>query len=258
MDFAQLLKNIESIKSDSFDIKIPTGALAHLLMSGAMDELLDSNPTVEQRFELINQIKKSANSEAGFTNSKQPKLDINNIKNEFQRLLWLKHINPIYTFKMYEYYSGAINSMMTYRPAEKESAKKAGIVYIKEPLRGHQVWIFKSWAACTQSAVLDVIMKINNDPHQKQKVAVGFVSLMDSFTTKKNPNFGEMGEVVFDDGQGYFTGVVWSDRVSQKIPLPMLTTIKSNIGKPCIVIGKIAKKSHFTSFSIWDIQELLV
>lgn len=254
----QFLEEITTIKAGNFDVKIPTAAISYLAMFGGMDKYLGRNLKVKDRFELIEQIKDITGSEASFSNAKQPKLDINNIKSEFHRLLWKKHVCPIYTMKMYEYYESAILSMETYTSAKKESAKRAGIVYTKEPLQGHQVWIFKNWSSCTQTNMLDFIVKINSDEYQKQKIAVGFVCLLDKFTVKPNEKYGDMCDVVFDDGQGYFNGMVWSDKRTKKTPLGILTAIKSNVGKPCIVIGKVSKRGPYTSFTVWDIQELLV
>lgn len=251
MDFQELLNRIAMIKADKYDIKIPVSALANLIMAGAMDSMFPTTPDLKTRLQAIEALKKTAKSDASLSNAKNPKVDINNIKNEFSRMRWLKNTNPLFTFRMYEYYKCAILSMQNYKPMQK-----SGMVYVKSNEDGWLTWIFKSWNICLKPDVIQTINRINTDHNQINKIAVGFVCVLDSYVIKKNKDYGDICEVSFDDGQGVFTGVVWSDRETNKTPAKMLASIKDLVGKPCIAIGKLSIKQRI-GFNLLKLQELL-
>jgi hypothetical protein len=251
MNFQELLDRIEMLKAEKHDIKVHVGALANLFMSGALDSFFETKPTLKERFQFIAAIKKAANSEASLSNAKQPQLDINNLTSEFTRMRWLKRSNPLFSFRMYEYYKSAILSMKNYQAIDK-----GGLVYLKATEEGWNTWIFKSWNACTQSDVVNIIQNINNDHNQTVKIAVGFVCVLDKFVVKKNDEWGDILEVFFDDGQGSFSAVVWSDRKTKKSPPKLFETVKELVGKPCICIGKLTNKNR-VGLNLWQLQELL-
>jgi len=109
----EFLTKVKDIKQnyETGEIKIMVSPIITLIMSGAFDDCFDQQLTVSQRFELIEQLKKTCKSTAGFPKIKDQRIPMEKISSDFDRQLWLADFNPIFSINFCNVYQSAIQQL---------------------------------------------------------------------------------------------------------------------------------------------------
>lgn len=120
----EFLAKIKDVKQnyEGGEIKIMVPPIITLIMSGAFDDCFEGPLVLAQRFEAIEQLKKTCKSSAGFPKIKDQRISMDKISSDFDRQLWLADFNPIFSINFCNVYQSAIQQL-GFRPTKEEFAE---------------------------------------------------------------------------------------------------------------------------------------
>lgn len=241
--FEELLEKISELKKnyENGQIKINVSGVMTLLMSGAMDSLFDEPLTIKDRLDAIEKFKKAAASKASLPKNKGSAIGMSDINDEFTRNLWMTNVNPLFSFKICDFYKDAIESM-NFKPTGAPNLR-----YRKERTDlGGPVDIFGSFNSLFDPRTLNIYSSKN----MTRQPAI--VAIYKGYTTQ-NWSGGKFRKLTIDDGSSEITAVIWPDRKTGGYDKKLENAMNTYHGFPCLFIGKIGMNKGFKSFTVYDI-----
>lgn len=245
--FDQLLLKIEDMKKnyEAKQMKINVGGVMTLIMAGAMDSLFDKELTLQERFAAIEAFKKAMGSQAKIPSARAGGgMGMDEIHDDFSRNLWLTNTNPLFSFKVCDYYKDAVLSM---------GFKATGtqhLRYRKERTgMGNPVDIFGSFNSLFEPRTLSLYSNRNIDRQP------GIVAIYRGYSTQTWGAGNKMRKVIMNDGTSESTGVIWPERgTSDVFDKKLDHALNLYRDKACLFVGKLQVSSRgFKSFCITDI-----
>ena len=241
--FQELLEKILVLKSDyeSGQVKITVPGVMTLIMAGGMDSLFDHALTVKDRLVAIEQFKKAMGSKASLPKTKTTGIGMAFITDEFSRSLWMCNVNPLFSFKICDYYKDAIESMEfvpTGTPNLRFRKEKTDL--------GGPVDIFGSLNSLFDPRTLNIYSSKN----MLRQPAI--VAIYKGYATQ-NWSGGKFRKLTIDDGASEMTAVCWPSRQTGDFDKKLENAMKNYKGLPCLFVGKVGMNRGFRSFTISDI-----
>ena len=221
-------------------IKLPAKPMYTMIMAGAFDHLLDTPPSIETRWLMVEQMQAALGSEATIAKGKTVEaLDIGDIKSELTRKSWLSQRNPFFSFVICDEYHDALISI--------------GMVPTGSPnlrYRQQHADIFSNFAALK----LPRVVKFYKYTEKRIGVVAQYLDCS-SFVYGTNKKAIKMK---LFDGSETIEGVVWPQRNTLKsYNAKIATFFQHHKKKTGIFYGRIgiSDKGYF-SFSVDDVVQL--
>lgn len=246
-NFEEFLLKVKDLKTNyaAGQIKLDAPAIYNLIMAGAFDSLLGGDVSLEERYEAIERYKKFSKSSAQLPKSKTAALGMNEIKDEFTRKLWLTGVNPLFTFKVCDYYHSALEHI-----GFKATGAK-NLKYRKEQTQFSEATdIFGSF----NSLFMEKTLRIYGNRNTTRRPAI--VGIYQGYETKFWGDGNEFKKIKISDGASENIGTLWPKRGTQnQYDIKMREFLKTTRGKACIFMGKVGVNKR--GYQFFTLQEII-
>lgn len=244
--FEEFLKKVSTLKKvyKTGSLKISAPAVYNLIMAGAFDSMISNGEvSLGMRFEAIEMFKKASGSKAQLPKSKTGSLGMDEIKEEFDRRLWLSGTNPLYSFRVCDFYSEALKSIGF------NSTGTRHLRYRKEKTDfSAPVDIFGSF----QSLFLPKTMRIYGNKNMPRRPAI--VGIYRGYETKTWGNGNQFRNIKISDGGTEGEATMWPAYGTTEFDKNIENSLKMNRGKACLFIGKLStSKRGYKSFTLQSV-----
>lgn len=236
----ELMARIKTIQANcaSGQIKLNAQGLYTMVMAGALDSLIGTPLTIQDRRDLNTRIQTTLKSKTTPNAGKKGEIGLADITSELDRSVWLAQQNPFYCFRFSDQYIGALTTL--------------GYMQTGKPnmvARNIEADLFSNWGGMSSPTAL----KYYCNPNVRKQV--GVVAQFHGYETIKYTN-GEFLRVSLFDGSRLFTGAVWPEFNKKTYPPKLIAFLKNQKRKVGIFTGKLKESKGFVNFTIYDIFEL--